>query len=51
MKSPALFSGTDSLAPEGKTGLIISVLFDYSLTKHIQAMGWYDEFRKLMTIT
>ena len=38
-----------NLAPEGKTGLIVSVLFDYSLTKHIQAMGWYDEFRKLMT--
>jgi phytoene dehydrogenase-like protein len=38
-----------SLAPEGKTGLIISSLFDYSLTKHIQAMGWYDEFRKLMS--
>jgi phytoene dehydrogenase-like protein len=37
------------LAPEGKTGLIISSLFDYSLTKHIQAMGWYDEFRKLMS--
>jgi phytoene dehydrogenase-like protein len=39
----------DRLAPSGKTGLIISVLFDYSLTKHIQAMGWYDEFRDLMT--
>jgi phytoene dehydrogenase-like protein len=37
------------LAPEGKTGLIISSLFDYSLTKHIQAMGWYDEFKELMT--
>jgi phytoene dehydrogenase-like protein len=39
----------ESLAPEGKTGLIISVLFDYSLTKHIRAMGWYDEFRQLMS--
>jgi phytoene dehydrogenase-like protein len=38
-----------SLAPEGKTGLIISTLFDYSLAKQIQAMGWYDEFRELMT--
>ena len=37
-----------SLAPEGKTGLIISSLFDYSLTKHIKAMGWYEEFKKLM---
>ena len=38
-----------SLAPEGKTGLIISLLFDYALTKHIQAMGWYDEFKKLVS--
>jgi phytoene dehydrogenase-like protein len=37
-----------SLAPAGKTGLIISSLFDYALTKHIQVMGWYEEFRKLM---
>jgi len=36
------------LAPAGKTGLIISSLFDYPLTKHIEAMGWYDEFKKLM---
>jgi phytoene dehydrogenase-like protein len=37
-----------SLAPAGKTGLIVSLLFDYSLTKHIRATGWYDEFRQLM---
>ncbi len=40
----------DQLAPVGKTGLIVSMLFDYSLAKHIQAMGWYDEFRELMTM-
>jgi phytoene dehydrogenase-like protein len=34
-----------SLAPEGKTGLIVSVLFDYQLTKHIQQMGWYEDFK------
>ena len=34
-----------SLAPQGKTGLIVSVLFDYSLTKHIQEMGWYEDFK------
>ena len=34
-----------SLAPAGQTGLIISSLFEYSLTQHIQAMGWYDEFK------
>ncbi len=36
-----------SLAPTGKTGLIISMLFDYSLTRHIQEQGWYDEFKSL----
>ena len=34
-----------SLAPAGKTGLIVSVLFDYRLTKHIQDTGWYEEFK------
>jgi phytoene dehydrogenase-like protein len=34
-----------SLAPEGKTGLIVSVLFDYKLTKHIQELGWYEDFK------
>ena len=36
-----------TLAPEGKTGLVISVLFDYQLTKQIQEMGWYEEFKSL----
>jgi phytoene dehydrogenase-like protein len=36
-----------NLAPQGQTGIIISTLFDYSLTKHVQAMGWYDEFKKI----
>jgi phytoene dehydrogenase-like protein len=44
---PALRDG--NLAPVGKTGLIVSSLFDYALTKHIQALGWYDEFRSLMS--
>ncbi len=30
-----------SLAPQGKTGLVISVLFDYQLTKAIEERGWY----------
>jgi len=34
-----------SLTPPGKTGLIVSVLFDYRLTKYIQDMGWYEEFK------
>ncbi|MCF7832297.1 MAG: NAD(P)/FAD-dependent oxidoreductase [Candidatus Marinimicrobia bacterium] len=38
----------ETLAPKGKTGLIISTLFDYQLAKLIKDMGWYDEF---MTFT
>jgi phytoene dehydrogenase-like protein len=34
-----------SLAPAGQSGLIVSVLFDYALTRHIQEMGWYDPFK------
>ncbi len=37
-----------ALAPAGKTGLIVSSLFDYSLTKHIDALGRYGEFKKLV---
>lgn len=36
-----------TLAPPGKTALIVSVLFDYHLTRHIQNMGWYQEFKAL----
>lgn len=35
------------LAPPGKTGLIISVLCDYALTKRIADQGWYEEFKQL----
>ncbi|MDO9085222.1 MAG: NAD(P)/FAD-dependent oxidoreductase [Anaerolineaceae bacterium] len=34
-----------SMAPEGKTGLIISFLFDYKLTKQIEEQGWYSLFK------
>jgi phytoene dehydrogenase-like protein len=34
-----------SLAPAGKTGLVVSVLFDYRLTRHIEEQGWYEEFK------
>ncbi len=34
-----------SMAPPGKTGLIISMLFDYRLAKRILETGWYDEFK------
>jgi phytoene dehydrogenase-like protein len=34
-----------ALAPEGKTGLIVSVLFDYKLTKYVEESGWYEAFK------
>ncbi len=34
-----------ALAPPGKTGLIVSVLFDYALTARIEAQGWYQPFK------
>ncbi len=36
-----------SLAPPGKTGLIISVLFDYRLTRATEEAGWYKAFKML----
>jgi phytoene dehydrogenase-like protein len=36
------------LAPAGKTGVIISLLAEYSLFKKIQDDGWYDEFRNAL---
>ncbi len=35
-----------SLAPEGKTGLIASMLLEYDLVKKIKDAGWYDVFKK-----
>lgn len=36
-----------ALAPQGKSGLIFSVLFDYALTKRIEEQGWTAEFREM----
>ncbi len=33
------------LSPVGKTGLIISILFEYDLVKKIAEARWYDEFK------
>ncbi|RFU93879.1 hypothetical protein DYP60_12505 [Sphaerochaeta halotolerans] len=33
-----------STAPEGKSGLIVSFLFDYELTRRIEEGRWYEEF-------
>lgn len=35
-----------ALAPEGKTGIMISCLFDYSLIEKIAKAGLYDEFKE-----
>jgi len=40
---PAMRDAT--LAPEGKTALIVSTLMDYQLVKHIATQGWYAEFK------
>lgn len=37
----------DALAPPGKTGLIISTLFDYQITQYIEEQGWYKTFTTL----
>jgi phytoene dehydrogenase-like protein len=37
-----------SLSPEGETGLEVSVLFDYELTKKIVEQGWKEEFKNYM---
>jgi len=36
------------LVPEGKTGLIISLLAEYDLFRKVQDAGWYDEFKTAM---
>jgi phytoene dehydrogenase-like protein len=38
----------DSLAPKGKTGLVVSTLMDYHIVKEIQNQGWYSDFKKLV---
>lgn len=35
-----------SLAPKGKTGLIVSCLFDYDLIKKVEEAGWLAKFVK-----
>lgn len=34
-----------SMAPAGKTGLIVSVLFDYRLARLVEERGWYEDFK------
>lgn len=35
-------------APPGKTGLIISTLFEHDLAKKVKESGWYEEFKAEM---
>ncbi len=35
----------DSPAPEGKTALIISMLFDYDIARYVADTHWYEEFK------
>ena len=39
------------LSPQGETGIIISTLFDYGLTKHIADLGFYEEFKQFIAQT
>ena len=32
-------------APPGKTGLIVSTLFEYELVKKVKESGWYEDFK------
>jgi len=41
---PALRDPT--LAPKGKTGLIVNLFFEYDLMKKVKERGWYEEFKK-----
>ncbi len=38
-----------SLSPKGQTGLIISILFDYGLVRHIEEIGLYESFKQFVT--
>ncbi|RMG81972.1 MAG: NAD(P)/FAD-dependent oxidoreductase [Bacteroidetes bacterium] len=38
-------------SPEGKTGIIVSWLFYYEITKKIDEEGWYNEFKQIMEDT
>ncbi|TFH04615.1 MAG: hypothetical protein E4H09_03350 [Spirochaetales bacterium] len=40
-----------SLAGDGKTGMTISILFDYEITRAIHAAGWHREFKEIFETT
>ena len=40
-----------ALAPQGKTGLMASCLFDYQILEKVEKAGWYDEFKETCETT
>jgi len=40
-----------TLAPEGKTGLMASCLFDYQILEMVEKAGWYEEFKNFCETT
>ena len=38
----------DDLAPEGQDGLVVSLLYDYSLSKKIDEFGWTAEIKEFL---
>jgi phytoene dehydrogenase-like protein len=36
------------MAPQGKTGMIVSLLFDYQLAKQLEVAGWTAEFKDII---
>lgn len=38
-----------TLSPQGQTGLIVSILFDYHLVSHFNKLNIYDEFKQHVT--
>ncbi|GAP08983.1 phytoene dehydrogenase [Bellilinea caldifistulae] len=41
----------ETLAPEGKTGLMVSCLYDYQILEKVEQAGWYDEFKEICETT
>jgi phytoene dehydrogenase-like protein len=39
-----------NMAPKGKTGVVISLLFDYRLTKKINKTGWTAEIKEILEL-
>ncbi len=39
-----------AMAPKGKTGVVVSLLFDYLLAKKIDEQGWTAEMKELMEL-